>query len=291
MYENIQQNREITSFMQKLRNSQTSALLLDYDGTLAPFQVDRSSAVPFPGVQEALQDIADLRRTRIIIVTGRSATEIHPLLQIRPAPEVWGSHGFQRLRPDSSPESPKVNPDVAQALANAERWLAYQGLYDHAEPKPGSIAVHWRGLDEATATAIRDKVFLGWSALTKNYPFTILEFDGGVELRLADYDKGSAIRTVLREISPQAPVAYLGDDRSDETAFRALGDRGLAVLVRKYQRHSLAQVWLQPPEELLYFLALWKKSIGENSTRDNNFSVRDDYKPSSTNDLRRRAAG
>lgn len=150
---------------------------------------------------------------------------------------------------------------MAQALANAERWLAYQGLHDRAEPKPGSLAVHWRGLDENAATALREKILLGWSALTRNYPFTIPEFDGGVELRLADYDKSRAVQTILQEIDPNIPVAYLGDDRTDEPAFRALRGRGLTALVRPNPRPTLAQVWLRSPEELLAFLTAWSQAL------------------------------
>lgn len=257
----VTRNREIANFLHRLRAARHSALLLDYDGTLAPFTVERRTAVPYPGVRAVLQDICDTHRTRIVIVSGRSAADIQPLLQLHPAPEVWGSHGFQRLRPNDGSETPRLSSRVSAALANAQRWLAYQGLHDRAEPKPGSLAVHWRGLDETSATALREKVLLGWSPLTRNYPFSILEFDGGLELRVADYDKGRAVRTILKEIARDTPVAYLGDDRTDEPAFRALHDRGLTVLVRKNPRPTLAQAWLRSPGELLEFLDLWRRAL------------------------------
>jgi trehalose-6-phosphatase len=52
-------------------------------------------------------------------------------------------------------------------------------------------------------------------------------------------------------------VAYLGDDRTDEDAFKALAGRGLAVLVREELRPTAAAVWLRPPVELLDFLQRW----------------------------------
>jgi trehalose-phosphatase len=74
---------------------------------------------------------------------------------------------------------------------------------------------------------------------------------------MPDLDKGDAIRTVLAEVHPNTPVAYLGDDLTDERAFRALGARGLSILVRTKPRRTAAQVWLKPPEELLDFLGRW----------------------------------
>ncbi len=262
-------DRLIPKFMGTLRESSFSALLLDYDGTLAPFSIDRESAVPYPGVRSVLQEISDTTRTRLVIITGRSATHVGPLLGLNPPPEVWGSHGLQRLRPNGDSHALRLDPDTESGLANAERWLAYQGLHHLAEPKPGGLAVHWRGLDEASAAALRGKIILGWSALARSHALTILEFDGGIELRVADGDKGSAVRTILREIAPDTPVAYLGDDLTDEPAFRALNDRGLTVLVRGQKRPTAAQVWLQPPGELIEFLAQWRDTC-----QTTNFAMR-----------------
>jgi trehalose-phosphatase len=88
---------------------------------------------------------------------------------------------------------------------------------------------------------------------------SLLEFEAGVELRVGR-DKGGAVDAIVKEAATSAPVAYLGDDLTDESAFRAvnrLGSRGLSVLVRRGWRETAAQVWLRPPVELLGFLERW----------------------------------
>jgi len=80
-------------------------------------------------------------------------------------------------------------------------------------------------------------------------------------MRMPDRDKRDAVRTILMEVGAGVPVAYLGDDATDEHAFRALGDRGLTVLVRPRQRRTAARVWLKPPEELLEFLSYWLDAV------------------------------
>jgi trehalose-phosphatase len=249
---------QIDQFLQGIGSYRQSVLLIDYDGTLAPFSIDRQSAVPYPGVCSTLQGIMDSGRTRLVIITGRRAEEVNPLLGLHPAPEVWGSHGLQRLRPDGTSEMPEFDPKALQILADAENWLAYQGLHQMAEPKPGSLAVHWRGLDENAATELRSRILLGWFPIAERSSLTVLEFDGGVELRIPDRDKSDAIHTILQEVGRGTPVAYLGDDLSDEPAFRALQGRGLTVLVRREKRKTAAQAWLKPPEELLDFLVRWR---------------------------------
>lgn len=253
----MQHHEDIEEFLEVVARAPRSALMLDYDGTLAPFTVDRQRAFPYAGLTRLLQQIVEAGRTRLVIVTGRDAREIDPFLQLKPAPEVWGSHGLQRLLPDGSCKMPEIPEDVAEVLDQARRWLDYQGLHHLAEVKPGSIAVHWRALEPAEADDLRGKILVGWFTIADRACLKLLEFDGGVEMRMPDLDKGDAIRTVLAEMSSKTPVAYLGDDLTDERAFRALGERGLSVLVRTKPRRTAAQVWLKPPEELLDFLSRW----------------------------------
>jgi trehalose 6-phosphate phosphatase len=70
------------------------------------------------------------------------------------------------------------------------------------------------------------------------------------------------VRTILSEVGPDVPVAYLGDDSTDEDAFRVLNDRGLTVLVRPTYRFTAAQMWLRPPDELIQFFTDWVRACG-----------------------------
>ena len=151
----------------------------------------------------------------------------------------------------------RVKEPVLRALADANRWISQQGLHNRVEFKTGAVAIHWRGLDEATVAATRSQILLGWLPIAQSTPMELLDFDGGIEMRMPGRDKGDAVRTILDEIGPQVPVAYLGDDITDERAFLALGTRGLTVLVRPEWRKTAAAVWIRPPEGLLDFLTRW----------------------------------
>jgi trehalose 6-phosphate phosphatase len=251
---------QLEPFLRQVAKSPEAALLLDYDGTLAPFQAQRDQAYPYPGVTVLLQEIVRDRRTRVIVISGRDAQAVVPLLNLHPTPEVWGVHGLQRLKSDGSTEMPQLDERTLDGLSDAGRWLSYQELLHTAEFKPGSIAVHWRGLSDDNAEALRSRVLLGWHSIAEHRRLDVLEFDGGVEIRAHEANKGDAVRAFLQQIPPDAPVAYLGDDTTDESAFKALQGRGISVLVRPQWRHTAAQFWLKPPEELLDFLGLWLKA-------------------------------
>lgn len=244
-------------FLAQLARARQAALLLDYDGTLAPFSEQRQRALPYPGVPTLLKEIMDEGSTRVVMITGRPAGEVVRLLGVLPYPEVWGAHGLQRLKPDGTCELVVLDNDARQALAEGSAWLERLGLRHLAEFKPGSIALHWRGLSEEDATDLRGKVLLRWMPLSFRPHMALLEFDGGVELRLAGKGKADAVHTVLAELADDAVIAYLGDDQSDEEAFAAMQPRGLAVLTRPEWRPTAATLWIKPPRELLDFLSQW----------------------------------
>lgn len=198
--------------------------------------------------------------TRVVMVTGRPAGEVVRLLGVVPYPEVWGSHGLQRLRSDGSCELAVVDAGAHQALEEAMAWLDSLGLRQLAETKPGSVALHWRGLNDDTIAQVRSKVLLRWMPLSFRPGMEMLEFDGGLELRLGSKSKADAVRSILEEMGPGAALAYLGDDQSDEEAFLALQPRGLAVLTRPEWRPTAADLWIKPPKGLLDFLFDWLKA-------------------------------
>ena len=251
---------QLTPFLQTVAEAPQSALLLDYDGTLAPFHARRDQAYPYPGVALILQEIVRNGRTRVVVITGRDATEVFPLLDIHPRPEVWGVHGLQRLKTDGSMEMPRLDERTLNGLSDADRWLGYQQLRETAEFKTGSIAVHWRGLSESRVVDLRARAWLGWRPIAEYSGLDLLEFDGGIEIRAPQADKGDAVRTFLSEISAEMPTAYLGDDSTDESAFLAMQGRGVSVLVRPTWRQTAAKFWLKPPDELVNFLGLWLKA-------------------------------
>lgn len=248
---------DLQRFFDEFSRAEQSALLLDYDGTLAPFQVERDEAVPYPGVSTLLTEIMNAGHTRVVVITGRPAQEVVGLLGIEPHPEIWGVHGLQRLRPDGYCESPHLESTATQALADADAWIDGLGIHHLAEHKPGSLAVHWRGLPPGQQSDLRKMVSLGWLPVAHRANMLMQEFEEGIEMRVQDRNKGDAVRAILAEMQPETPVAYLGDDQTDEDAFNALSDRGLRVLVRPEWRQTAANVWLKPPAELLVFLCDW----------------------------------
>jgi trehalose-phosphatase len=247
----------LVSFLKQLPLASEKVLLLDYDGTLAPFRVERHEAVPYDGVRESLDKILATNNTRVIIVSGRTIDDLLPLLGFKTIPEIWGCHGFERLMPDGSIEKELLSGACSSGLEMAYNWIIKEGFQEYCERKPCSIAFHVRGLTEEKKHFFLRSVGNNWSSLTEDRNLAIHSFDGGLELRVPNVNKGKVVEQIIAETPPEASIAYLGDDLTDEDAFMALKNRGLSVLVREHYRETFADCWLVPPVELLDFLNNW----------------------------------
>ena len=258
-------NRMTTSlldaFLQQLKTAPSSALLLDYDGTLAPFHLDRNRAFPYPGAISILEKIARSGRTKVIIISGRPIVELPALLVPMNNLEMWGTHGLERQLSNGSYSYVPISAEDAVALAKAQEWVVAAGLLSRAEIKLGGIAIHWRGLSPAEAKSVRWLTLDGWTKIAEQSRLKLLQFEGGLELRVSHPDKGDAVTSILEDLQPRAPVAYLGDDLTDEDAFRVLTGHGLTVLVKDIYRETSADIWIKPPQELIDLLERWLISI------------------------------
>jgi trehalose 6-phosphate phosphatase len=257
---------ELDNFFAAFAHANSALLLLDYDGTLAPFRVDRFKAQPWAGVRELLNRIQNSAEssiaTRIVLISGRPASEIVPLLGLDRPVEVWGLHGAERLHPDGGREleqAPEPTREKLNELREQLRRDSFGGLF---EDKPNATVMHWRGTSVRKAREIERKTRTLFEPLAHLEGLTLLEFESGLELRVGR-NKGGAVEAILAEDGADAarsPVAFLGDDITDEAAFVAVNASPrphLGALVKRVHRETAAGVWLQPPADLKKFLKRW----------------------------------
>jgi trehalose-phosphatase len=259
--QSIEKATALPGFLRQVHAAPESVLLLDYDGTLAPFHVDRSLAYPYHGVVSLLDGIVGCGKTRVIIISGRPIVELRTLLTPMSDLEMWGSHGLERQLSDGSYSRVQVSEEDAASLTEAEEWVVGAGLLSRAEIKLGGIAIHWRGLPSAEARNVQALTQEGWGPLAERSGLKLLQFEAGLELRVSHPDKGDAVRAILADLDTEVPIAYLGDDLTDEDAFQVLEGRGLSILVRAAYRETIARAWLRPPQELIAFLEQWRSHV------------------------------
>lgn len=257
----------IEPFFEYLPRAPARILLLDLDGTLAPFETDRSAVTPYPGIRGVLRQIIATGRTRLAVVSGRGVEDLRRVLDLEPAPDLWGGHGWERIDAAGASWRREVPADAGAALDRAAEALTALELGDRIERKYASLAVHLRGLAPREAERVRAAADAAIASASSD-AVSSHAFDGGLEVRVQGWDKGDAVRSILASEPGRAAVAYLGDDETDEDAFRALRQAEasgqavtLAVLVRPEPRATDASHHLEPAG-VLAFLRRWRDASG-----------------------------
>jgi trehalose 6-phosphate phosphatase len=258
MMQILKQQTDLDRFWEKLAATQSALLLLDFDGTLAPFVTERDQASLYPGVRNELLSLMQQDAAQIQIVSGRDCEDLRERLGLEHSPELWGCHGWQRCFRDGRLQVSPLPETARSALQAALELAEAAGSSNRLERKPFSLALHWRGISQQEQRRLQHQVVEPWEKLVADGRLLLLPFDGGVELRCPGVTKGTAVQHMLQELPKGSVIAYLGDDLTDEDAFVALGGDGLKVLVRTDLRATAADLWLRPPEELLWFLRRWQ---------------------------------
>ncbi|MGY1630716.1 trehalose-phosphatase [Geodermatophilus sp. SYSU D01186] len=212
---------DLATALRELAGRRPLLVASDYDGVLAPLVGDPSAAVPSPGVGEALARLADRPGVVVALVSGRGVADLQTVSGLS-GPYRWvGSHGAEF-------DGPLTGELAARRDALAERLAPLVAAVPGAllEVKPASVAVHVRQVAdraaaaELLAAADRDAD----PSLTKKPGKEVLE------LAVTDADKGRALLRLREELGAAAAV-YLGDDLTDEDAFRALPAGDVTVKV------------------------------------------------------------
>jgi trehalose 6-phosphate phosphatase len=241
-----------------LTTERQPAVFYDFDGTLSEIVEDPDSARLVDGAADALTSLS--AACPVAILSGRDLADVRERIGL---PGLWyaGSHGFELTGPDGThhqnPEAAASIPVLTGAAADLAGQLGHiPGVV--VEHKRFGVAVHYRN-------AARDRVGEVAAAVRTAGQRTALRVTTGrevIELRPnIDWDKGKTLHWVLDYIrdnegaGPLLPI-YLGDDITDEDAFDAVDDDGIAILVRHSDdgdRATAARYALDDPDRVREF--------------------------------------
>jgi alpha,alpha-trehalase len=233
----------------------TPVVFLDYDGTLTPI-VDRPElAVLQPRMRGTLDTLA--ARCNVAIVSGRDRAEVQALVRLESV-SYAGSHGFDIVGPRGLHLVHDAGVQAASALDRTTEELK-RLLKDIdgclVERKQFAVAVHYRLVgseDREVVFGTFERVASEHSELVTTSGKMVLELRPNVE-----WDKGAAVLWLLEALgldTADALPIFLGDDVTDEDAFRVVRDRGIGILVSKETKPSLATYLLRDPDEARQFL-------------------------------------
>lgn len=231
------------------------AIFLDYDGTMVPIVETPERAAMGEEARRVIEELS--ARCTLGIISGRDVKDVRRLVNIESIVYA-GSHGFQMSVPAEHHTENQVGVDYLPDLDEAERELA-AGLAGvsgiNVERKAFAIAVHYRNVAQDRVPWVERVV----DAMVRRNPR--LRKTGGkrvFELRPAmNWHKGKALRWLLQSLHLDGPDVipfYIGDDVTDEDAFRELAGWGIGIAVQDVSSPTAASYTLRNVAEVLEFL-------------------------------------
>jgi trehalose 6-phosphate synthase/phosphatase len=208
------------------------ALFVDYDGTLCPLAAHPSQATLSHPMSKALEACAARDDTDIAVVSGRALEDVRSMVN-QPALAFAGNHGLEIAGPDIPYF---VHEDLvhyrqrAAQLAEDLSQCAVDGAW--TEGKGPTLTFHYRAVPENRREKLVEEVY----AIIAQHGYQARGAHCAVEARPPiGWDKGRAVLHILRarygpSWSENVRVIYVGDDQTDEDAFRFLA--GLATTFR-----------------------------------------------------------
>ncbi|MFA5514926.1 MAG: trehalose-phosphatase [Desulfuromonadales bacterium] len=244
-------------------NGKRPAVFLDYDGVLTPIVRHPQDALMSAEMRRTVRRLAEL--CPVALVSGRDLRDVRQLAGIEGIAYA-GSHGFDIQGPAGGDLAFRQGSECLPALDRAEQALQERlsGIAGvRVERKKFAVAVHFREggeKAEARVQAVVDGVRAATPGLRRTGGKKVFELRPDI-----DWDKGRAVFFLMRQLElddADFVPFYLGDDLTDEDAFRALQGRGVGIVVRDEPRPSYADYALEDTEEVRLFLATLAQRLG-----------------------------
>jgi trehalose-phosphatase len=236
-------------------------LFLDCDGTLAPIADTPAQAVIPQKTKEALASLSRLEGLRLAIISGRLLADIKTIIGLDGIIYV-GNHGLEIDGPGVTSQW-KIVPSYKDILADIKARLTREcasmpGVF--IEDKRLALCLHYRmsNMDEENTRAVFNKIADPYRSSGK---IAVMYGKKIIEVRPSTgWDKGKVVRWLLdRErllVKDENIIAvYVGDDRTDEDAFKALGESEISVMVGNVPALS-AKYYVDDTDEVYKFLTM-----------------------------------
>lgn len=238
-------------------------LLCDYDGTLTPIVDTPELAAIGKETLDLLTRLVNKKRLMLGIISGRALPDIKERVSIGGVIYA-GNHGLEIEGPglkfvhpltDELQSGVRVLSIVLNKALNNIRGVI-------VEDKGITLSVHYRMVDEAKLPDVHSAFESVVRAARKMGKIRTTEGKKVHEVRPAiAWDKGKAVNLIIDKYIPtqkkkNITVIYLGDDRTDEDAFKVVNQYdGISIMVGKAEYLSGSRYYLNSTGEVNGFLA------------------------------------
>lgn len=248
---NILKDVHIRAMTQDFERASRRCILLDYDGTLAPYQKLPAMASPSQELMNLLNDLTRNENTEVIIISGRDVDTLEKWLGRLPLTMIAEHGACVKQRNGEWQEAISFSTEWKEQVRPIMQLFVDRCAGSFIEEKRSTLAWHYRNTNLELGFNRSRELRNNLLQLTANTPLQVVDGNKVLEVRMVGVDKGAAANKILELMQPDFILA-LGDDATDEDMFRALRDRGYTVKIGR--ANTAAEFTILSQNEVLPFL-------------------------------------
>lgn len=224
---NIINGHETRLFSGKFQEAKNPLIILDYDGTLVPFNVDPAKAEPHPEIIDILDKLSD--QAKVIIVSGRDCDSLQGWFKNSKV-DLIGEHGMWNRRNNNWSKEIEIDTSWKDEVISIMEDFSSKTPGSFIEHKSCSLAFHYRKTDNFLAEMRLPQLINALTVTCVKFQLELLQGNKVLEIRVIGVNKGTSIKKYI-DSEYYDFIMAIGDDKTDEDMFEMLPDSAISIKV------------------------------------------------------------
>lgn len=255
---NILKEEHAKKIVEEFESAARRCILLDYDGTLAPYQKLPSLATPSDELIELLTDLTRDPSNEIVIISGRDAETLENWLGKLPLNMIAEHGACVKYKDEEWKELVSINTEWKEQVRPLMQLFVDRCAGSFIEEKNSTLAWHYRNTNSELGFMRSRELRNNLLQLTANTALQVVDGNKVLEVRMVGVDKGAAATSMLGYLNPDF-ILCIGDDATDEDMFRALKDKAHTIKIGR--ANTSAQFTILSQREVFPFLYRFIKPV------------------------------
>ena len=257
---NILKENHVQKIIADFTKANRRCILLDYDGTLAPYQKLPSLAAPSEELIDLLKQLTNDPANEIVIISGRDVNTLEKWLGKLQLNMIAEHGACIKLRGQEWKEQITIKTEWKEQIRPLMQLFVDRCAGSFIEEKNSTLAWHYRNTNQELGFMRSRELRNALLQLTANTALQVVDGNKVLEVRMVGVDKGVAALSMLAAIDPDF-ILCIGDDATDEDMFRVMRERGYTIKIGR--ANTSAQYTILSQKEVFPFLKKFIEAVGK----------------------------
>lgn len=256
---NILKENHIKKIVDNFNKSMKRCILLDYDGTLAPYQKLPSMAAPSEELMQLLQQLVKEPSNEIVIISGRDVHTLEKWLGQLPLNMIAEHGACVKFKGEEWKEPVVINTEWKEQVRPLMQLFVDRCAGSFIEEKKSTLAWHYRNTNQELGFTRSRELRNSLLQLTANTSLQVIDGNKVLEVRMVGVDKGVAALSMIAGIEPDF-ILCIGDDATDEDMFKAMREKAYTIKIGR--ANTSAQYTIVSQNDVFPFLRRFVQTVG-----------------------------